>query len=284
MPFAFTVISSLNRRMSQTPSPTTAKVQSGRWAGIFRPNFESPGSLFNLLIIVWIGIALLGWFFAPTYIPTPIETIQSFRELITEQGLIPELKVSLKLNAEALALSTFIGLLFSYGSAIPILRPVSIMVGRMRFMTMIGLPFFFTLFLGGGHVLKLALLTFGLTVFFVKAGTDIVTSVPESDLEYQETLRAGSWRVLWESQVRGTLPLMFDNFRQNAAMGWIMLTMVEGIVRSEGGIGAMLNDQNRHHDLAAVVAIQILFLVLGSLQDVAIGWLKTNRLPYLAKN
>ena len=45
--------------------------------------------------------------------------------------------------------------------------------------------------------------------------------------------------------------------RQNAAMGWMMLTMVEGISRSEGGVGAMLLNQNKHFHLSAVFAIQL---------------------------
>jgi len=39
--------------------------------------------------------------------------------------------------------------------------------------------------------------------------------------------------------VLGRADAAFDAMRQNAAMGWMMLTMVEGISRSEGGIGGL---------------------------------------------
>jgi len=42
-----------------------------------------------------------------------------------------------------------------------------------------------------------------------------------------------------------------------------MLTMVEGISRSEGGVGAMLLNQNKHFHLSAVFAIQLTILLLG---------------------
>jgi NitT/TauT family transport system permease protein len=71
----------------------------------------------------------------------------------------------------------------------------------------------------------------------------------------------------------------FDILRQNAAMGWLMLTMVEGIVRSEGGIGRMLLDQEKHFNLPSLFAITGLFLLVGVGQDILIAWLKTIIAP-----
>src|SRR5207244_7844613 len=65
-----------------------------------------------------------------------------------------------------------------------------------------------------------------------------------------------------------------------SAMGWMMLTMVEGISRSEGGVGAMLLNQNKHFHLSAVFAIQISILFLGLGQDYAIGLLRRVFCPY----
>jgi NitT/TauT family transport system permease protein len=72
----------------------------------------------------------------------------------------------------------------------------------------------------------------------------------------------------------------FEVLRQNAAMGWMMLTMVEGISRSEGGVGAMLLNQNKHFHLSAVFAIQLTILLLGLGQDYAIGLLRKVFCPY----
>ena len=81
----------------------------------------------------------------------------------------------------------------------------------------------------------------------------------------------GEWRVVWEVVVRGTADKALEVLRQNAAIGWMMLTMVEGISRSEGGVGAMLLNQNKHFHLAEVFAIQLLILLVGVLQDYGLG-------------
>jgi NitT/TauT family transport system permease protein len=62
----------------------------------------------------------------------------------------------------------------------------------------------------------------------------------------------------------------------------MMLTMVEGISRSEGGIGALLMDQNKHFHLAAIIAVQGVFLVAGFFQDAFLAWLKSVLVPFAA--
>ena len=88
------------------------------------------------------------------------------------------------------------------------------------------------------------------------------------------------WRVVWEVVVLGTFDKAIEVFRQNAAIGWMMLTMVEGISRAEGGIGAMLLNQNKHFHLAEVFAIQLVILTVGLGQDFAIGFFKKMVCPY----
>ena len=128
--------------------------------------------------------------------------------------------------------------------------------------------------------MKVALLVFGMSVFFVTSMLDVVLAIPKDRFDHARTLRMGEWRVVWEVVVLGTIDKAFDVLRQNAAIGWMMLTMVEGISRSEGGIGAMLLSQNRHFHLAEVFAIQLLILIVGILQDYGIGGIRRLVCPY----
>ena len=82
--------------------------------------------------------------------------------------------------------------------------------------------------------------------------------------------------------MRGTLDKALDVLRQNVAMGWAMITMVEGISRSEGGIGAMILNQNKHFRLAEVYAILLVILLLGLLMDYGMGVLDQHPLSVRA--
>jgi NitT/TauT family transport system permease protein len=88
--------------------------------------------------------------------------------------------------------------------------------------------------------------------------------------------------VVWEVVIRGTLDRAFEAMRQNAAIGWMMLTMVEGIVRSEGGVGAMLLNEQKHFKIEAIFAIQIIILIIGLCQDYLIGVIRKIICPYAA--
>src|SRR5207237_4344113 len=90
------------------------------------------------------------------------------------------------------------------------------------------------------------------------------------------------WRVVWEVVILGTADRAFEVLRQNAAIGWMMLTMVEGIVRSEGGVGTMLLNESKHFRLGDVFAIQLVILFVGVFQDYAIGAVKSVVCPYAA--
>ena len=79
------------------------------------------------------------------------------------------------------------------------------------------------------------------------------------------------WRVVWEVVILGTADQAFEVLRQNAAIGWMMLTMVEGIARAEGGIGVALLNENKHFRLEYLFAIQLVILIVGLVQDYAIG-------------
>jgi len=247
-----------------------------------RPNQWVPQRTYVMLALLWAAFVLLLWSFGHGMFPSPVRVFDSLRTLTADQGLLGELLTSLTLFAESLLLATGLSFLLAYLSVVPALRPVIHALTRARFLSMVGLTFVFTTTVGGGHPLKLALLVFGITAFLLTSMVDVVASVETEKLDHARTLRMGDWRVVWEVVVLGQMGPAFDALRQNAAIGWMMLTMVEGIARSEGGIGAMLMDQNKHFHLAAIFAVQAVFLAAGFFQDAFIAWLKGVLVPFAA--
>ena len=266
-----------------TTAPAEAAAKNGARLSLgpaFRPHQRVPGGAYAGMVALWTVAALLLWITLPAPVPGPGEVLAELKRLVVEGGLLGDLWTSLALFAEALVLSTALSLVFAYLTAVPALRPPVLGLTRARFLSLVGFLFIFTVFLGGGHGLKLALLTYGITPFLLTSMVDVVASVPAERIDHARTLRMGEWRVLWEVVVLGQLGPTLDAIRQNAAMGWMMLTMVEGLVRGEGGIGTLLMDQDKHLRLAAVFAIQIVFLLAGFGQDAFLAWLKRVLAPY----
>jgi NitT/TauT family transport system permease protein len=249
--------------------------------GAFSPNRVISKSALRFIIVFQIAVLLLVWSTSSyVFLPKPLGVWRAFVDLWNHEGLGQELIVSFLLNVQAMVWATVISLGLAYLTVVPAFQPIAHAVSKGRFLGMVGLTFFFTIIFASGHRLKVSLLVFGVSVFFVTSMIDVVAQVPKEKFDLARTLRMGEWRVVWEVIILGRADAAFDAMRQNAAMGWMMLTMVEGISRSEGGIGALLLNQNKHFRLEAVFAIQIAILLIGLFQDYALGLAKKFLFPY----
>lgn len=238
------------------------------------------GKTIKVLILGQGIVFLLFWaIFTPAVIPKPWEVFSALGEL-WQSGFTGDILTSVFLYLEALLLASLLSLLVAYASAIPFFRPLSEGFSKLRFMGLVGIPFLFTLYVTGVHELKLALLTFSISVFLVTSMLDVVDFIPKEKYDLARTLRMSEWGVLWEVVILGRADVSFDVIRQNAAIGWMMLPMIEGLFKSEGGIGAVLDVQNHHFHLATIAAIQLVVLGIGLFQDYGIGVLKNICCPY----
>jgi len=264
--------------VSGAPAGTS---MGGELLGAFAPNrIIAPNSV-RIIVVFQVAVLLVVWATSSyPFLPKPAAVWAAFTDLWAHEGLGQELITSFLLNVQAMAWATVLSLGLAYLTVVPFFRPMVMALSKGRFLGMVGLTFFFTLMFSSGHHLKVGLLVFGVGVFFVTSMIDVVAQIPKSKFDLARTLRMGEWRVVWEVIVLGRADAAFDMLRQNAAMGWMMLTMVEGISRSEGGIGAMLLNQNKHFRLEAVFAIQIAILIIGLFQDYAIGVAKKFICPY----
>jgi len=247
---------------------------------LLTPNKILSKSAATTMIVVQSILLVALWFFYPsTFLPSPGETLSSFGDL-WKNGLGSELMTSFQLNLEAIGLSLIFTLLLAYATVVPIFRPIVAFFSKLRFLSLAGMTFFFTMAAANGHQLKLYLLVYSISVFFVTSMADVLNQIPKVQFDLARTLKMGEWRIVWEVIVLGQADKVFDALRQNAAIGWMMLTMIEGMSRSDGGIGTVLLNQNKHFHLNSVMAIQILILLVGLGQDYAIGMLKKLFCPY----
>lgn len=248
----------------------------------FLPNRPIDKKIALGLVAAWLGIALLVWVTSPfDFLPRPGEVWKALGEMWWGEGMGPELFTTLRLIFHSLAITLVISLVLSYATVLPFMRPAVEAVSKLRFLGLTGLVIPFTLITGGGYELKVYLLTFGMTTYFVTSMAQVVIEIPREQFDYLRALGASEIRILWEVVILGTLDKAFDVTRQNIAMGWTMITMVEGISRSEGGLGALILNQEKHFRLAEVYAILFLILFVGLLLDYAFGVMARVACPYV---
>lgn len=247
--------------------------------GVFAPNRAVSKDTARLIIAAQVLIILLFWFLNNGLFPTPAQVWDATRDLAND-GILSSLLTSFYLNLQAIGVASLVSLGLAYTTVFPFMRPIVAAISKLRFLSLAGLTLLFTVMTTSGHELKLSLMVYTISVFFITSMVDVIAYIPKEKYDLARTLRMSEWQVVYEVIILGRMDVAFDVLRQNAAIGWMMLTMIEGMVRSEGGIGTVLINQQKHFRLEAIVAIQLMILFLGLFQDYMIGVLKNMFCPY----
>jgi len=110
-----------------------------------------------------------------------------------------------------------------------------------------------------------------MSTFFVTSMAQIVMEIPRSEFDHMRALGAGEGRIVWEVVVAGHARSRPRRAPPERGDGVGDDHHGRGISRAEGGIGALILNQNKHFLLAEVYAILAVILVLGLLMDYLMG-------------
>ncbi len=236
----------------------------------------------SVLVAVVILLALVTWHFLASggLIPTPARIGQSLIKILGSYDFFENLFSSLSLTLRGMGYSIIIALVICYLSLIPVFTPIAKFIIKCRYLTLTGLIFLFTLLTSNGHNLKMSLLIFGIVPFFVTSFLSTIDAINDQEYDLCKTLRMNNWQTLWEVVIVGRLDQVLEVMRQNFAIAWMMITMVEGLSMSEGGLGTMLIKSNKYIDLGTVFAILIIIFAMGVCFDYFLKKLRFWFFPY----
>ena len=228
-----------------------------------------------------IALAIFFWHLSGGgLIPGPCRFVQSLFDIIKEPDFLNNLFASLGLTLKAMGVSIVIALVFSYLSVIPLFNPIAKFVVQCRYLTLTGLIFLFTLLTKDGAALKMSLLIFGIVPFFTTSLMAVIMGISTKEYDLCKTLRFNQWETLWEVIILGKIDQVFEVMRQNFAISWLMITMVEGYSMSQGGLGVMLIKANKYLQLTRVFAVLVLIFAMGIVFDIFLSSMRKWLFPY----
>lgn len=202
-------------------------------------------------------------------------------------GLGTALYGSLELNLQAVSIMFILSYALSVATVLPVkllghnpFKPLASLVSSGRFNGFVGLPLVFASIFATAHSVKIALLVFGMSVFTIMSLVKLFQNVSKDLFDHSRTLRMNEWRVVWEVIVLGTFDQVIEVVRINIAMGWMMLPMIEGRYKFEGGVGALMEINAKQFDYPAVFCTLFVILAVGLCQDALIGYIKSLACPY----
>lgn len=234
------------------------------------------------IIVFWVAFFLL--LFQVTHskiIPAPIDIGKSILTLLGTDSFYDDLISSLGTTLKAMLYSILATTGIVYLSTIQMFKPLAEFVSKCRYLTLTGLVFVFTVISNNAAELKMYLLMFGIIPFFVTSFFSIVQEAPIEERWKGYVNRLNRWQTLYEVVIVGKLDMLFEVMRQNFAISWMMITMVEGYAMSGGGIGTLLIKSNKYLNLSNVFAMLLIVLTLGLIFDYLLSMARNMLFPYL---
>ncbi len=251
----------------------------------FTPFGHTSKASMNILLVGELALALVAWQMSGGgLLPTPTKVLASTATILGQSYFFDNLFSTLGLVLQAMGISIVVAMAVSYLYLVPVFRPVTRFIIKCRYLTLSGLIFLFTLITSSGHSLKISLLIFGIVPFFVTSLVAIIDSIDNAEFELCKSLRMNNWQAWFEVIILGQLDQVFEVMRQNFAISWIMITMVEGLNMSEGGLGAMLIKSNKYIDLGSVFGILVIIFFIGIFSDYLLALLRKWFFPYSSFN
>lgn len=244
------------------------------------PNKEVSKPTFIYISLAWLALfTCAGMVMKGELLPSVPDILNELYKLLTSVDFLIDLKTSTTLAIEAVLVTAVFGMILTYLSVLPVFSPLAIFTTKLRYLSTVGLQFVFLLIFGPGHFLKLAIIVFVMGTFFLTPMLELMKATPE-EMIHAKTLGMSEWKIVFEVKFLGRLSEALELLRQTFAMAWSMLTMVEALIRSEGGIGVILSNQNRTFNLAQIFAIQIVIVLIGMLIDWMFRILNKQLFPY----
>jgi NitT/TauT family transport system permease protein len=210
----------------------------------------------------WIVIVALAWYLNnSTILPKPHAIIIAMADLF-KSGFAMDLMTSLVFTFKSMAAAILVAFSIAFIGLIPVCRPIVQLIGKSRFLSTAGFTVIFAIMTSDAQHQKFALMVFCVAVFQVVSFIDVMFASSER-LDYCFTLKMKPWRIVWEEMILAKRSEMMVTVRQNFAIAWMSLPMIEGISRVDGGIGIVLEDLRRHLRYDHIYAVQIMILICG---------------------
>lgn len=249
---------------------------------IFIPFHYVSNSTYLAILGVWLGAFTVLWLFAPVLIPSPLEMFSKLSEYLTDSDFYGDVFASMAITFSGMIASIFVSCLLAYLSVISLFKPLAYFIVKLRYMSMAGFGFMFTiLFHGDASDVKLFLLMLGVVPFFTLSLLNVIEKIPQEEFDLWTTLRYNKWEQLWHIMIKGRADVTIEVIRSNFAIAWAMIIMVESYSMSMGGVGVLLFKAAGKTQIDRVFALQFFVICLAILIDYLLKKSRTEAFPHI---
>ena len=245
--------------------------------------------------LVCLAGCLAAWYFAtlgpgeeriisPVMLPSPEETVDSFKSLWFERALTINTGITLR--------RVFLGFLLAVSVGIPLgvlagcfsraqafLAPLILFGRNIPLAALIPLTFFF---FGIGETQKVMFIFIACLAFII---ADVAVAIRDVGTRYVDTaytLGASRWQIIVKVLVPLALPSVFNSLRLlfGLAFGYIMLAELVKTGDGAGGLGYLINLSQRRGPREHIYLIVLIIPVIALIVDRFLYWIQRELFPH----
>ena len=242
-------------------------------------NIMLGGSGIVVFVLAWWAESAAGMINS-LFLPSPTTVGRSLFEL-ARGSLWSDLGISLEQLLLGFALGASLGtigglLMGRFRTIAQILRPF--VAGGYTIPLLAVLPLFIVWF-GIGMLSKVILIAVG-SFFPVIVNTEHgVAGTPRVVIDASKNLGATEWQLFWKVLVRNGLPFILTGLRLGFGIGLLLVVAAE-MLGGTSGIGFQVLNAGNLGDTPQVIALIIVFAILGILSVVFFEWLQRFLCPW----
>ena len=214
-------------------------------------------------------------------LPTPIQVVKAFPELIQEENLIPETLLSVWRNIQGYFWAVLISIPLGFVIGLyPLFRGLfGKQVDALRYLPLTALIGIFITWFGIGESMKISFLAFGIIVYLLPVVIQRIFEVEDVYLKTVFTLGATDWDTIKSVYIPSVMSKLIDDIRVLTAISWTYIIIAE-LLNQEGGIGALIYTAGRRGQIPDVFAVLIVIIIVGFLQDRVFVYLDKRLFPH----
>lgn len=248
-----------------------------------RPFETLPKNEYLIIRVAWLLLIILYWFVATSgekrLFPGPDQVWQGFTALYNE-GLVVHVASSLWLCLQATVISIIFSLIVAYSFPVPLLRPLSTSLSRLRYLPLTGITFYLTILVTNARTMQVWVLVIFMSLYFITSLLSVIKDVSQEEIDHARSLGCSRWEILWEVIIKGRLDYVIDVLRQNLAITWMMLVTVESILVAAGGLGVLIKNSDKFMNHGRILALQIVILFVGLGIDLTLTTIRKSLFRY----
>jgi NitT/TauT family transport system permease protein len=239
---------------------------------------------FVILLSLWELIYQLE-IINPQTLPSPISVVTSIKELHFEDYIVRNSIYSISLNYAGYLIAVVLALPLGYLIGLfPLFDALfSKYIDAMRYLPLAACTGLFIGFFGISDLMKILFLAAGILVYLLPVITVRIKEVEKVLDQTAITMGASKWQRIKTVFIPAAMSEIFTDIRVLVAISWTYITIAE-LLNKTGGIGAMSYEMYRQGRPDKVIAVLLVIVLIGLVQDLIFKFLEKKIFPHKYAN